>query len=81
MNSNIIISVFTAGVLLVIGLLMTSGFIFRQASQSNRIVFGIVLTAFGIFRMITIYTKIKQQKLDERRERMQAEKEKLLRKS
>ncbi len=61
-----------------IGILMTSGFIFKQASQSNRLVFGIVLTAFGIFRLITVFAKIKQQKLDARREKMQSEKEKLL---
>lgn len=60
---------------------MTSGIIFKQASQSNRIVFGIVLTAFGIFRLITIFAKLKELKLEKRRIKIQEEKEKLLGKS
>ncbi|HRE41021.1 MAG TPA: hypothetical protein PLG90_06785 [Ignavibacteria bacterium] len=78
MNATIIINVITSAVVFVIGLLIAVGIVTPTFDASLRITFGVLFMAYGVYRFVTAQTKMKQMKINEQRERLRVEKEKLL---
>lgn len=78
-SPNIIINFSTAVITFIFGLLLLTGLLFPGGNNSSMmIMFGIVLMIYGVFRFITTMTKIKQIKLEERRQKFDSEREKFL---
>lgn len=77
MNATIIINVITSAVVFVIGLLIAVGIVTPAFDPAMRITFGVLFMAYGIYRFVTTQTKMKQMKINEQREKMRIEKEKL----
>jgi uncharacterized Tic20 family protein len=77
-NTSVIISSITSAVLLIVGILLMTGVILAGAERSTRLVFGGILIAYSIFRMLNTYSKYKSAMLAERSEEMKKQTEKLL---
>lgn len=80
LNSSVIISYLTAAALFVVGILLMTGQILSAAEKSTRMVFGGILLAYSIYRALNIYSKYKSAMLEEKREDMKKQTEKLLKK-
>jgi len=74
----IVINIFTAVILFVIGFLLITGIITPYISTEFRVIFGIIFMSYGIFRSTTIYSKWKALKQEKKREEMKEAREKLL---
>lgn len=81
MNAARYINLFTALFTFVLGILILTGIIFPENKDTSKILFGIVLIIYGIFRFVNLMSKLKQSKMDERHEKLIEEKEKLLHKN
>jgi predicted membrane protein len=79
LNTSHYINFFTAGIVFIIGLLILLGVLYPQSENPMIVVFAIVLMVYGVYRFINTYSKIKLQRLDEKRIQMEKEKEKFLR--
>lgn len=79
-STSVIIRSITAVVLLVFGILLMTGVIWAGVEKSTRMVFGGILIAYSIFRVLVSYSKYKSSMLEERREEMKKQTEKLLKK-
>ena len=80
MNSNttVIISYFTSAALIVVGILLMTGVLLGNAEKSTRMVFGGILIAYSIYRALNDYSKYKAAMLEEKREEMKKQTDKLL---
>ena len=78
MNISLIINFGTAALTFVFGLLLLTGIIYPGKMDSAKLMFGIVLMIYGIYRFVNSISKVKQAKIDENRKRIEAEREKLL---
>lgn len=76
-NPAILINIFTAVILFVIGFLLVIGIITPYISTEFRVIFGIIFMSYGIFRSTTVYSKWRQMKQEKRREEMKEDREKL----
>jgi len=76
-NPAILINIFTAVILFVIGFLLITGIITPYISTEFRVIFGIIFMSYGIFRSTTIYSKWKNIKQEKKREQMKEAREKL----
>ncbi len=79
MNTTLIINFATAGLTFIFGLLLLLGIIYPGKLDSTKLMFGIILIVYGIYRFVTSLSRIKQEKLEERKRRIDEEREKLLR--
>ena len=79
MNANIYINLTTSVLTFVLGILLLTGIIYPDNKDSTKIMFGLVLIIYGIFRFINAMSKVKQQKMDDRMKKLEEEREKLLR--
>lgn len=79
-NLSLIINFGTAALTLILGLLLILGVIYPGKMDSAKLMFSIVLMIYGIYRFINSFSKIKQQKMEERRQLIIEEREKLLNK-
>lgn len=77
-NTSVIISYFTSIVLVVAGALLMTGVVMGAAEKSTRMVFGGILIGYAIYRALNVYSKQKAAVLEERREEMKKQTEKLL---
>jgi multisubunit Na+/H+ antiporter MnhC subunit len=59
MNVGFYINIFTAVVLSVIGVILLVGVFTPYIETRNRVIFGVILLGYGIYRFITVYSKIK----------------------
>lgn len=77
MNASIIINYVTSAVTIILGLILVSG-VFSQLKNNTMLMFGIVLLIYGVFRLVTTTSKIKQRKLQEKLDSLKSERDKLL---
>ena len=80
MNVSLIINFGTAALTFIFGLLLITGILFPGKMDSSKLMFSVVLMIYGVYRFINSFSKIKQAKLEEKREKLLEEKEKLLNK-
>ena len=78
LNSSVILSSLTSAALFVVGLLLMTGQILSAAEKSTRMVFGGILIAYSLYRALNIYSRYKSAKLEEKREDMKKQTDKLL---
>lgn len=78
MNPSIIINIVTAVITLTVGAWVLLGDFFPSGNVTTKYLFGIVMIAYGIYRLANTYSKIRRQKMDERLEELSEEREKLL---
>jgi len=74
----VIISYFTSLAVLVVGILLMTGNVLPDAEKSTRMVFGVILIIYGIYRVINTHGRQKLLKLQEKQEWMKNEKEKMM---
>ena len=79
MNASIYINFATSILTFVFGVLLLTGIIYPDNKDSSKVMFGIVLIIYGVYRFINVLSKVKQQKLDDRMNKINDEREKLLR--
>ena len=77
-NTSVIISFITSAVVLAFGVLLMTGVVLTDAERSTRMVFGGILIAYAIFRVVNVYSKYKSAMLEDRRDEMKKQTEKLL---
>ena len=80
MNVSLIINFGTAALTFIFGFLLITGILFTGKMDSSKLMFSVVLMIYGIYRFINYFSKIKQAKQEERRNKLLVEKEKLLNK-
>ena len=80
MNISIIINFATAILTFVFGVLLISGKLFPGGVDSSKLMFGVVLIIYGVYRFINSFTKIKQAKMEEERNRINEKRESLFNK-
>ena len=78
MNAAIYINFATALVTFIFGLLLLTGMIYPGANDSIKLMFGIVLMIYGVYRFVNTISKIKQTRMQERAELLNKEREKML---
>ncbi len=78
MNLPVYINFGTAILTFVLGLLLITGILYPGGPGETKTMLGIVLMIYGVYRFVTSITKVKRQKLEERRLKIQEDKEKLL---
>lgn len=78
MNTSVYINFGTAIVTFVFGLLLLTGVLYPGKLDSTKLMFGIVLMIYGVYRFITSVSKIKQAKMEEKRLKLNEEREKFL---
>ncbi|MFA5404200.1 MAG: hypothetical protein WC358_04635 [Ignavibacteria bacterium] len=79
MSSVIIINIFTAIVVFLVGLVMILGLIPYIQTQT-RVIFGIIFMAYGIIRFLNVQTKMKVKKQNDSREKLMKETDELIHK-
>ena len=77
-NTSVIISLVSSGLILIAGVLMITGVFLTRAEKSTTMVLGGCLAAWAIFRLLNTYYKMKSAKMEEQREEMKKQTEKLL---
>lgn len=77
MNPGVIINFSTALLTLVIGCMVLFGS-FQFNNPTTKYLFGIVLLAYGVYRFITTFSKIRQTKLQEKINKIEEEREKFI---
>ncbi len=80
MNPSLYINFGTALLTFVFGLLLVTGIIYPGSKDSSKLMFGFVLMIYGVYRFITSISKVKQAKMEAKRQELNEEKEKLLNK-
>jgi len=80
MNVSFYINVFTAVVLSVIGIILLVGVFTPYIETRNRVIFGVILLSYGIYRFITVYSKIKLLRQQKRIEELEHKTQELIRK-
>lgn len=78
MNTSLIINFGTAVLTFVFGLLLLLGIIYPGRMDSSKLMFGIILVVYGVYRFINSISKIKQQKQEDRRQKLSEERDKLM---
>lgn len=78
MKSSYYINLVTAVITFIFGILILTGILFPVRNNSAMTMFGIVLIIYGIYRFINLFSKLKQEKLEEKRQKINEEKEKFL---
>ncbi len=78
MNASIYVNFATAGLTFILGILILTGVIFPGHLDSSKIMFGVVLIIYGVYRFVTTVSKIKQLRQEERKTKLWEEREKLL---
>lgn len=77
MNPTVIISYFATAAAFIVGLLLLIGIVGEGLEPQLRIIFGIVFTAYSVYRFLYVQSKLKEAKRRELQEKMKLEKEKL----
>ncbi|MEO8665891.1 MAG: hypothetical protein ABI462_10365 [Ignavibacteria bacterium] len=80
MNIPIIINFATSAITLIFGALLLTGKLFPGGVDSSKLMFGIVLIIYGVYRFINSFTKIKQAKMEEERNKINEKRESLFNK-
>ena len=65
------INFFTAFCVFLVGLLMVLKIILPMVESSTRIIFGFIFMAYGVYRYVTTQTKIKINRQEEQRRKME----------
>lgn len=78
MNASVVINLTTAVITIVVGVYVLFGSLFPSGNQTMKYMFGFVLIAYGIYRFVNTFSRIKQNKIRERQEQIDEEREKLL---
>ncbi len=78
LNTSVILGYVTSVALLTAGILLMTGVFLANAEKSTRMVFGGILIAYSIYRALNIYSRYKSAVLEEKREEMKKQTEKLL---
>ncbi|MDZ4712802.1 MAG: hypothetical protein SGI89_10835 [bacterium] len=78
MNTSVYINFGTSIVTFVFGVLLLTGVLYPGNLDSTKLMFGIVLMIYGVYRFITSISKIKQVRMEERRLKLDEEREKFL---
>lgn len=76
MKASIYINFATAVVTFIFGILLLTGVIYPENKDNTKLVFGIVLIIYGVYRFVNTNSKLKLMKLQERQEKLYIEKEK-----
>lgn len=80
MNAGLYINFGASILIFVVGLMLLLRILYPATNDSAKMMFGIILMIYGVYRFINTIGKIKQMKLEERRHQLNEEKEKFLRK-
>ena len=80
MNASIVINFATAFITFIFGIILATGFLFPGKVDTSKFMLGIVLMIYGVYRFVNSFSKIKQMKMEENRERLNDQREKLLKK-
>ncbi|MDQ3019112.1 MAG: hypothetical protein M3R36_00855 [Bacteroidota bacterium] len=78
MKSSLYINFATAVITFIFGVLLLAGILYPGSNNSATTMFGIVLIIYGLYRFVNSISKIKQAKLEERRDKINQEKEKFI---
>lgn len=78
MNATVAINLATAIITIVVGIYVLFGSFFPSGSSTTKYMFGFVLIAYGIYRLVNTFSRIKQNKIRDRQEQIDEEREKLL---
>jgi len=81
LNASLYINFATAIVTFAFGLLLLTGIIYQDSNDSTKIMLGIVLMIYGVYRFVNSISKVRQAKLQERSEQLNKEREKLFNKN
>ncbi len=79
MNIVLVINLITSVFLFIVGVLILVGVV-PAGNQTMRILFGVILMAYGLYRFLNFQSKRKLQKIEENREKMKDAKDKLFEK-
>jgi len=79
MNISLYINLFTSAALSIVGILLISGVI-PNLDIKSRLIFGIILLAYGIYRFLTVQTKLKMNKIEKDREEIRKATEEIINK-
>ncbi|MDQ3193455.1 MAG: hypothetical protein M3P82_00505 [Bacteroidota bacterium] len=77
MNVSVIINFATAAITFIFGVLLLSGNLFPGGVDSSKLMFGVVLIIYGVYRFINSFTRIKQAKMEEERNKINEKRESL----
>lgn len=78
MNAGIYINFATSFFTFIFGILLLTGIVFPGGSGNTKLMLGIVLMIYGVYRFINAYTKYKQNKLKENFSKLEHDRNKLL---
>ncbi len=78
MNAAIIVNFVTAVITLTVGIIVLTGSFFPKSSSTTQYMFGFVLIAYGVYRFVNTFSRIRQNKNIERLKKIEEEREKLL---
>lgn len=78
MNASHYINFGTSVLTFIFGLLLVTGIVYPASRDTVKITLGIVLMIYGVYRFINTVSKVKLAKMEEKRQKLIAEKEKLL---
>ena len=76
MNPVLILNIVTSIIVFAVGVLILAGVV-PAGNSYIRIMFGIIFMIYGIYRFLDFQSKRKLQKIEEKREKMRREKNKL----
>ena len=77
MNASVIINFSTAVITFIFGIVLSTGILFPGKVDTAKFMLGIVLMIYGVYRFVNSLSKIKQLKMEENREKILAQREKL----
>jgi hypothetical protein len=78
LNAGIYINFATSLFTFIFGVLLLTGVVFPGGSGNTKLMLGIVLMIYGVYRFVISYTKFKQSKLKENILKLEEERNKLL---
>ncbi|MBS1519229.1 MAG: hypothetical protein JSS91_14180 [Bacteroidetes bacterium] len=78
MNAAIYINFGTSLITFVFGFLLLTGLVFPGGNENTKLMLGIVLMIYGVYRFVNSYTKYKQNILKKNIEELENQREKFL---
>jgi len=78
LNAAVLINFLTSIVTLTVGILVLTGSFFPPGSATTTYLFGFVLIAYGVYRFVNTFSRIRQNKNEERLRKLEEERDKLL---
>jgi len=81
MNAGIYINFATSLFTFIFGILLLTGLVFPGGAGNTKLMLGIVLMIYGVYRFINAYTKFKQNRLKDNFSKLEQDRNKLFEKN